>query len=244
MGGIPCSVVLIDGILCRIELAWRCQRCHNTLPGSSWIWNSLAEVLSARDQKFEYIWRGQDDLVEVAARKMAKKSPTYKIYKGFEKKNTNKITRKKPPDLRKNGQSWPSEKIELIRDAERQKSLKLGSMLRKGINRCGKTINCIILSNCLFFSNQKIRVAANIISIKVPKKEETEYTLHGELETWWFQPIWKISVKLDRFPNFQDEQNIWNQHPETSRNPSTQTPSVWIPSLEVNRTSPSSSQLQ
>ena len=78
-------------------------------------------------------------------------------------------------------------------------SLKLDSMLRKGINRCGKTMNCIILSNCLFFRNQKIRVAASIISIKVPKKEETEYTLHGELETWWFQPIWKILVKLDHF---------------------------------------------
>ena len=122
---------------------------------------------------------------------------------------------KKTHNLKNNGQSYiRSNRI----DSWCWKSLKLGSMLRKGINRCGKTINCIILSNCLFFSNQKIQVAANIISIKVPKKEETEYTLHGEIGTWWFQPVWKISVKLDHFPNFRDEQKFLKPAP---RNPST-----------------------
>ena len=30
--------------------------------------------------------------------------------------------------------------------------------------------------------------------------------------SWWFQPIWKISVKLDNFPNFRGKtsKNIWN----------------------------------
>ena len=29
--------------------------------------------------------------------------------------------------------------------------------------------------------------------------------------SWWFQPIWKISVKLDHFPNYRGEnsKNIW-----------------------------------
>ena len=167
-----------------------------------------------RHQNFEYVtgtgWprggRGQ---------KNGQKITNLQNLQRFWKKNTNKITRKKPHNLKNNGQSCiRSNRI----DSWCWKSLKLGSMLRKGINRCGKTINCIILSNCLFFSNQKIQVAANIISIKVPKKEETEYTLHGEIGTWWFQPVWKISVKLDHFPNFRDEQKFLKPAP---RNPST-----------------------
>ena len=218
MGGIPCSVVLLDG---KHMPHWTCM-AMSTLPQySSWVFVNLEQLgrsfVGMRSEVRIYMtgtgwprWgRGQ---------KNGQKITNLQNLQRFWKKNTNKITRKKPPDLRKNGQSWPSEKIELIRDAERQKSLKLGSMLRKGINRCGKTINCIILSNCLFFSNQKIQVAANIISIKVPKKEETEYTLHGEIGTWWFQPVWKISVKLDHFPNFRDEQKFLKPAP---RNPST-----------------------
>ena len=35
------------------------------------------------------------------------------------------------------------------------------------------------------------------------------------LSGWWFQPIWKIWVKLEIFPNFRSEnRNIWNHHLE------------------------------
>ena len=29
------------------------------------------------------------------------------------------------------------------------------------------------------------------------------------MTSWWFQPIWKILVKLDRFPR-DEHKNIWN----------------------------------
>ena len=29
---------------------------------------------------------------------------------------------------------------------------------------------------------------------------------------WWFQPIWKILVKLDHFPGRGENKNIWNHH--------------------------------
>ena len=33
------------------------------------------------------------------------------------------------------------------------------------------------------------------------------------LTSWWFQPIWKTSVKLDHFPKDRGEQkSIWNHH--------------------------------
>ena len=36
---------------------------------------------------------------------------------------------------------------------------------------------------------------------------------YGRSSSWWFQPIWKILVKIDSFPEFRDaKKNIWNHH--------------------------------
>ena len=33
------------------------------------------------------------------------------------------------------------------------------------------------------------------------------------ISSWWFQPIWKILLKLDHFPNFRGEnKKCWNHH--------------------------------
>ena len=44
-------------------------------------------------------------------------------------------------------------------------------------------------------------------------------TKHNSKETgWWFQPIWKIWVKLDHFPKYgRTLKNIWNHHPGNSK---------------------------
>ena len=39
----------------------------------------------------------------------------------------------------------------------------------------------------------------------------------SETTGWWFQPIWKILVKLDNFPKTgMNMKNIWNHHPEST----------------------------
>jgi len=42
----------------------------------------------------------------------------------------------------------------------------------------------------------------------VPNKQKVHFS-----SSWWFQPIWKILVKLEIFPNFEGEnRNGWNHH--------------------------------
>ena len=41
---------------------------------------------------------------------------------------------------------------------------------------------------------------------------KTQRNLTKTISSWWFQPIWKKMVKLDRFPRGEDEKNIWNRH--------------------------------
>ncbi len=49
---------------------------------------------------------------------------------------------------------------------------------------------------------------------------ESSYFVNQPTKTsWWFQPLWKILVKMGIFPNFRAEkQNIWNHHLENYYN--------------------------
>ena len=41
-----------------------------------------------------------------------------------------------------------------------------------------------------------------------PQKKNRIFSAEVCLTSWWFQPIWKIWVKLDHFPNFRDQGGI------------------------------------
>ena len=57
--------------------------------------------------------------------------------------------------------------------------------------------------------SQHMRSFCCLIGFESPEVRKVKKT-----SSWWFQPIWKIFVKLDHFPNFRDEnsENDWNHH--------------------------------
>ena len=85
---------------------------------------------------------------------------------------------------------------------------KIGSLLLLALDR--KIPSC----STIFVDLHKVQHQRMNLKEFLTRIEEKKQCQERLISGWWFQPISKILVKLDHFPNFRgkNKKNIWNHH--------------------------------